>query len=428
MTHVLVQPPHSPIDALVEVPGSKSIANRALVCALLAEGDSTISGLPDGDDTEVIVDILSQSQQCMRLTRDSVVVKGSPIVRLPGILDARLAGTSSRFLTAVAALGDGTCIIDGGEPLRVRPMSELHEALQTLGATVTPLGQVGYLPVSVTRGSLHGGNVSVRGDISSQFLSALMLIAPLLDGGLRIEVEGELVSRSYVEMTARVMRQFGAVVQVSESVVVIAEGRYVSSDYVVEPDYSSAAFPLCAIAIAGGTVRIPYLATASLQGDSSIIEILRHMGVEISTEGNDIVARRDSAHPLQAITVNMADCSDLVPAVAVVCGCAEGQSVLSGIGFIRRKESDRLGDLAIELSKSGMRVSVESDGLRIDGGCNIGSADFDTHHDHRLAMALALVALVAGKVTVADPEVVTKSWPQYFDDMVSILGATSIVY
>jgi 3-phosphoshikimate 1-carboxyvinyltransferase len=428
VTRLLVQPSSSPIDATVVVPGSKSVANRALICALLADGDSTISGLPDGDDTEVIIEVLSQSKQCMRLTSDSVVVKGSPSVQLPGIIDARLAGTSSRFLTAVAALSAGTSIIDGGEPLRLRPMSDLHESLVTLGASVTPLGEIGFLPVSVSRNSLHGGTVSVRGDVSSQFLSALMLIAPILDGGLNIEITGNLVSRSYVEMTARVMGDFGIHVEVGDSTVRISEGKYVPQNYVVEPDYSSAAFPLCAIAIAGGQVRIPHLASASLQGDSAIIEILVAMGVEISKDGDDIVASRDHDRILKSIDIDMANCSDLVPAVAVVCACATGQSTLSGIGFIRLKESDRLGDLATELRKSGVNVMVDSDGIRIDGGGLLRSADFETHHDHRLAMALSLVALVTGPVTVENPEVVTKSWPHYFENMLPILGEPGAVH
>jgi 3-phosphoshikimate 1-carboxyvinyltransferase len=428
VTRFLIQPSTSSIDALVSVPGSKSVANRALICALLADGDSTVSGLPDGDDTEVIVEVLSQAKQCMRITSDSVVIKGSPVVRLPGIIDAQLAGTSSRFLTAVAALSDGTCIIDGGEPLRMRPMSDLHDALSALGATVTPLGLNGFLPVSVTRNSLHGGTVAVKGDVSSQFLSALMLIAPLLEGGLTIDVTGNLVSRSYVEMTARVMGDFGIGVQIEESLVRIAEGKYEPQNYIVEPDYSSAAFPLCAVAIAGGRVRIAHLATASLQGDSAIVEILTRMGVEISQDGDDIIAHRDPGRALQPIEINMANCSDLVPAVAVVCACAEGASVLSGIGFIRLKESDRLGDLATELGKSGVDVVVESDGLRVTGGCSLRSADFDTHHDHRLAMALSLLALVTGQVTVENPEVVSKSWPHYFENMLPILGVPSAVH
>ena len=422
MTSRVLTPSSALLNAVVRVPGSKSVANRALVCAMLADGESVISGLPDGDDTAVILEVLTQVNRLQRLADDAVMVAGNPTGLLPGIIDAVLAGTSSRFLTAVAALGESTTIIDGGEPLRSRPMQDLHEALLALGAELTPLGLSGHLPVSVSRGQLVGGRVSIRGDVSSQFISSLMLIGPVLQKGLSIDIEGELISRSYVEMTAAVMKDFGAVVVVEPNVISISASGYTARAYSVEPDYSSAAFPIAAVLVRGGSVRILGLAQSVMQGDAAMADIARSMGGTVQVTGADIVVTRESGQALKPISMNMEDCSDLVPAVAAACAVALGTSTITGVGFIRRKESDRLGDLAAEMRKAGVAVEVNEDGLTINGSADLSAAEFDPHHDHRLAMALALLSLVSKSATVNDSEVVSKSWPSYFEDMAPILG------
>ena len=418
----IVTPPDGPMDAVVRVPGSKSVANRALVCAMLADGESVISGLPDGDDTAVIVNVLLEMGRLHRLADDAVAVSGNRQGGLPGIVDAALAGTSSRFLTAVAALSEDTSIIDGGEPLRGRPMNDLHEALVSLGADVVPLGTPGHLPVSVSKGQCEGGVVTIRGDVSSQFISALMLIAPVLSRGLVIHLEGELVSRSYVEMTAAVMSTFGSAVTLDRDTISIEPTGYVANNYIVEPDYSSAAFPIAALLIRGGTLRIPSLGLSKMQGDAAMAEIALAMGASVLVDSDDIIFQRAQNVQLKPLVMNMQDCSDLVPAVVSACSVANGVSEISGVGFIRKKESDRLGDLSAELSKSGATIRVDTDGLTITGVEKLVPAAFDTHHDHRLAMALSLVSLVAGRVEVLDEEVVSKSWPHFFRDMAPILG------
>lgn len=423
MSAVTFSAPRGELNATVRVPGSKSVANRVLVCALLAEGESRISGLPEGDDTAVILDVLNQIKR-MRREADVVVVSGSREVKLPGIIDAQLAGTSSRFLTAVAALGDATCIVDGGEPLRGRPMADLHDALSSLGAELTPFGQAGHLPVSVTRGSIHGGHISIRGDISSQFISALMLIGPMLDDGLVIDVVGDLVSRSYVEMTAQVMSSFGAVAHVADSAISIAPGGYKATDYVVEPDFSSAAFPLVTVALREGVVRVPSLALAEMQGDAEILNILKKMGCIVMKKQMEVEVSRTKER-LQGIEVDMSDCSDLVPAVAVAMLFANSSSRITGVGVIRRKESDRLGDLASELRKIGAEIEVEEDGLVVHPVKAPRGASLGTHHDHRLAMAFSLLALSIDGLEVQDPGVVSKSWPSFFSDMEAILGVST---
>ena len=227
-------------------------------------------------------------------------------------------------------------------------------------------------------------------------------------------------------MTADVMRSFGVSVNIDESTISVSSGSYKGRDYMIEPDYSSAAFPLVAIALREGRVVIPGLAAASLQGDSEIVPILRMMGMTCEVSGADISVSRNAEQQVLPLVKDMSNCSDLVPAVAVACCMASGESVLSGIGFIRNKESDRLGDLAKELNRAGAKVTVEHDGLRILGPCSWTSVVFDTHHDHRMAMALSLLSLCVTGVEVADPEVVTKSWPNYFAEMTAILGSNEM--
>lgn len=411
-------------SVVVNVPGSKSVANRALVCALLAHGESRLTGVPDGDDTTVIVDALDAVKRISR-DGDVLVVRGDSHPSLPGIVDAKLAGTSSRFLSAVAALLSTTTVIDGDEPLRGRPMGDLHQALIELGAHVEWLGERDHLPVAVSRGELRGGSISIRGDVSSQFISALMLIAPLLRGGLTLTIVGDLVSRSYVEMTAAVMRSFGVAVLESEQEIHVPEGSYIPQDYRVEPDFSSAAFPLMVPVLTPCSVRIPGLAKGILQGDSAVLEILRSVGCSVSVTGDDIVVERSEGSELQAIDVSMTNCSDLVPAVAVALSGVGGVSHITGVGFIRHKESDRLGDLATEMAKCGASVEVDADGLSIRGTAAFQSSEVKTHHDHRLAMALSLYALRGIEIVVDDADVVTKSWPTFFADMAPILSSVN---
>ena len=426
MTTAHLRPPDGPIDAVVSVPGSKSVANRALVCAMLSKEASRISGIPTGDDARVVLDVIRDSGRSITNLGNEVIIGETSTLKFPGIVDAVLAGTSSRFLTAVAALFESTAIIDGEAALRGRPMSDLHDALTSLGAEVLHLGEVGHLPVSVSRGSLAGGDIRIAGNVSSQFISALMLIGPMLSEGLNIHVDGPLISRSYVEMTADVMRSFGTSIRIDESTILVSAGAYKGREYLIEPDYSSAAFPLVSISVREGRVVIPDLATASLQGDSEIVPILRMMGMTCDVNGSDVSVTRHSDQQVLPLIMDMSNCSDLVPAVAVACCMASGESVLSGIGFIRNKESDRLGDLAKELNRAGAKVIVEEDGLRIVGPCTWTSVVFDSHHDHRMAMALSLLSLCTSGVQIADPEVVTKSWPTFFEDMAPILGATEM--
>jgi 3-phosphoshikimate 1-carboxyvinyltransferase len=412
----------------VVVPGSKSIANRALVTAALADGASTLGNVPDGDDTVAMLRCLGDLGVVLESVERTVTIAGTGGQLHPTAsrLHAGLAGTTSRFVTAFAALADRPIVIDGDAPLRSRPMAPLHEALVTLGATIDRDESTGGgLPATVTGPVRRGGTVRLRGDVSSQFVTALMLIGPLLDDGLRIDLTSPLVSTPYVRLTAAIMRAFGVTtVDVADDHIAVGAGRYRGTQFDVEADASSASYPLAIAAVCGGAVTVPGLTPASPQGDIAILDLLSAMGCEVDVDGDAVTVRRAIEQSLRGIDVDMAQTSDLVPTVAAVAATATSPTTIRGVGFIRSKESDRLGDLAAELSKTGARVRETADGLRIEpalpGGLH--GALLRTHHDHRLAMAFAVLGAAVDGIGVDAPDVVSKSWPGFWSAYEGLLS------
>ena len=405
----------APLDAVVQVPGSKSIANRALVCAALADGESVLTDVPDGDDTSAMLDCLRAFGLDIERDADTATIRGGlpSFKRGPINLRARLAGTTSRFVTALAALGPGPYTIDGEAPLRKRPMAPLHDALTTMGVQVRHGGQAGHLPVTV-QGPVDVtlDEVHLRGDVSSQYLSALMLIAPYFPNGLRFVLTTPLVSRPYIRITAAVMAAFGVSgVELGDRIISVPAGRYMSRSYAIEPDASSAGYPLAAAAICGGSVHVPGLTHQSIQGDAAFCHVLARMGCHVRQDASGTTVIRNGA--LSGIAINMVDLSDLVPTLAAVGAFAEGTTDIHGVGFIRNKESDRLTDLCGELRKAGVDAADNRDGLVVRRS-RPHTATLSTHHDHRLAMAFALVGLGASGIIVEDPDVVSKSWPDFW--------------
>jgi 3-phosphoshikimate 1-carboxyvinyltransferase len=273
-------------------------------------------------------------------------------------------------------------------------------------------------------GPATGGCVAVGGDVSSQFVTALMLIGPYLPGGLHIDLTSPLVSRPYVDMTAAVMTAFGGgAVVVGDTSIEVDAGRYRPTTYTVEPDATSASYPLAVAAVAGGSIVVNGLTRASLQGDTRFVESLAAMGCGTGWSADGMTVSRDPDRPLVGLDVDMADVSDLVPTLAVVSATASTRTRIRGVGFIRDKESDRLGDLATELAKVGAEVVVEEDGLLIDPTRRaLHGAQLATHHDHRLAMAFGVLGTVVAGVEIEDPSVVTKSWPDYWQVLEHITG------
>jgi 3-phosphoshikimate 1-carboxyvinyltransferase len=412
-----LRPLDGAVDAAVAVPGSKSIANRALVCAALAPGTSELTNVPDGDDTMAMLNGLAALGALVEIEQARVRLTGIGDPHAIGAAEvhAGLAGTTSRFLTALAALGSGPVTIDGFPALRRRPFGPLHDALVQIGVRVTPGDGWGHLPVTV-QGPPAAGAVSIAGDVSSQYITALMLIGPSLPDGLRLELTSELVSRPYVEMTAAVMEAFGIEgVDVGRSHVHVAPDRYVTTRYAVEPDASSASYPLAVAAARGGRITVTGLGEHSLQGDARFADLLGAMGCTVERRDGATTVSRVGGAPLRGIDVDMSDVSDLVPTLAAVALFADSPTRIEGVGFIRGKESDRLGDLARELRALGGGVEETDDGLVVHSSREqLHGATLATHHDHRLAMAFGVVGTVVEGIVVEGPDVVSKSWPGFW--------------
>ena len=402
-------------ERLIQVPGSKSIANRALICAALANSSSTITNCAPGDDTQAMLEALKILG--VATVQDGTTVRVDSQINLedtqPLELQTRLAGTTSRFLTALCALRIGQTTIDGYAPLRKRPMTGLHDALSALGASVKSLDIAGHLPVSVQRGSSWQARIAIDSTTSSQFTSALMMIAPYLPNGLEIELRGEVISRGYLDMTVAVMRAFGAQTEIARNVIWVSPGVYTGVDFAVEPDASSASYPSAIAAITGSRVTIAGLNRNSLQRDVEFFDVLSRMGCEVRQQPDGISITRDPAQQLRGIAVDMSQISDCVPTLAVIALFADSPTTISGVGFIRAKESDRIGDLALELRKLGAQIDEHADGFTVTPVALHG-ASLATHEDHRLAMAFAIAKLRIGGIEVQNPEVVSKSWPDYF--------------
>ncbi|TRZ74165.1 MAG: 3-phosphoshikimate 1-carboxyvinyltransferase [Actinobacteria bacterium] len=413
----LVATKQGPLNCVVDVPGSKSIANRALVCASLAHGISTIRGLPDGDDTTAMLGALKVLGA--NITSIAGGVRFDSAIDLDDsearVVDAKLAGTTARFLTALGALRSAPLTVDGGASLQLRPMEDLHRALADIGAVVVWADVDYHLPVTVRRGESSHHSVRLAADTSSQFVTALMLIAPLLEKGLHIELMGDVVSQPYIAMSASVMRSFGARVDFDdERTIVVHPGGYLGCDYEIEPDASSASYPYAAVAIVGGQLRVSGISPQMMQGDARFLDVLRQMGCRQMVDDTGVTLTRNADVKLIGIDIDMSEMSDVVPTLAAVALFASSATRIRGVGFIRKKESDRIGDLAHELRKLGAQVVEHDDGLEIlprplhAGRC-------DTHYDHRLAMAFGLIGLVVSGVVIDQPAVVSKSWPTYWE-------------
>jgi len=293
-------------------------------------------------------------------------------------------------------------------------MHDLHNALRDLGAQVTSVNGDGFLPVRVSSSMQWQAKVAVSASMSSQFTSGLMMIAPCLPSGLEITLSEKVVSRGYIEMTVGVMRAFGANTDFSGNQIWVGPGEYHGTSFTVEPDASSASYPFGAVAISGGSVTIRGLSRGSLQGDVEFVDLLARMGCDVSESPEGLKLSRQREKPLRGLEVNMSQISDCVPTLAVVALFAETPTRINGVGFIRNKESDRIGDLIAELRKLGANISETADGMVISPG-TLHGASLATHNDHRLAMAFALIQREVDGVVVNNPEVVSKSWPNYFD-------------
>jgi len=413
-----------PLLATVAVPGSKSITNRALVlAALTARGTSgcTLSNVLHSEDTEVMVDCLTRlgfNVACR--WRDAVIDIRNAGQRLIPATSADLftanSGTTMRFLTALVALGDGRFRLDGVPRMRERPIRDLLDALRQFGIDARSEADNGCPPVVVQASGLPGGSVRIRGDVSSQFLSGLMMAAPFAQADVLIDVEGILVSLPYIRMTVAMMRQFGLRVDAAADGTHfhIPGGQRGGRDcFAIEPDASAASYFFAAAAIGGGTITVPGLDQTSLQGDVRFVELLARMGCLVEQKSGATVVTGGTLH---GIDVDMNDISDTVMTLGAVACFADGPTAIRNVAHIRHKETDRLAALAAELRRIGAGVEERADGLVITPR-PLHGAEIETYNDHRMAMSLALVGLRVPGIQIKNPGCVGKTYPHFFADL-----------
>jgi 3-phosphoshikimate 1-carboxyvinyltransferase len=412
-----IQPLTSPPDAVVRVPGSKSISNRALLIAALAEGESELNGVLFSDDTRYMTAALRAlgiEVDCNEAAARVRVVgrKGEWPVEQADLFVGN-AGTAMRFLLAALCLGHGRYRIDGTPRMRERPIQDLVDALAQLGARLRCEQGTGCPPVVVDATGLGGGSAGVRGDRSSQFLSALLQVAPYASNDVAIQVRGPLVARPYVDMTIGVMAAFGVrVAQPDDSHYrVSAGGRYQARRYDVEPDASSAHYFLAAAALTGGRVRVEGLGRQSLQGDVRFAELLATMGAEVHW-GEDAI-EVVGPEQLGGIDVDLNELSDTAPTLAVLGAFAGGSVRIRNVAHLRWQESDRLHAVATGLQRLGVAVEELSDGLIVQPS-KVHGGRVETYDDHRIAMSFALLGLKTPGVVIEDPACVSKTFPDYF--------------
>jgi len=424
---ISIPPSRGPVCGAVRPPGSKSITNRALVCAALARGESLLTGVLDSDDTRVMVAGLAALG--MRLDPDwdrgtvRVVGAAGAIPAAAAAIDCAASGTTMRFLSAVCSLGRGTYRLDGTARMRQRPIGDLVAALRDLGVDAAAESPGGCPPVVIRSSGLAGGEVRVLGGTSSQFASGLAMAAACTPRGMHIEFEGALVSVPYLEMTRRVMEAFGArFEEAGDRGWRIAPGGYAGRGYAVEPDASAASYFAAVAAITGGEVRIDGLSRASLQGDVAFCDVLVRMGCGVTWhDAPDGGAVTVSGRAARGLDVDMNAISDTVPTLAVVALFAAGPTNISNVAHIRDKETDRIADLVRELRRLGADVDERPDGLVIRPA-PLHGATLDTYDDHRMAMSLALAGLAVPGVRIRDPGCVAKTFPGYWRALGGLVG------
>ena len=420
--------PHAtaPVHGRVTLPGSKSYTNRALPIAALAKGPSVLRGALDSDDTRYMVSALQALGFAIEVdwATGELHVDGRDghIPAAQAELFLGNSGTSMRFLTALVALGHGAFRLDGTARMRQRPLAPLLDGLRSLGVDVSSEAGNGCPPVVLRGRGLPGGRVTMAGDLSSQYFSALAMTLPYARAPLQIDVRGELVSKPYIDMTAATMRAFGVMLEHAnyQRMWVAAGQRYVGRAYDIEPDASAASYFFALAAVTGGELTVERLPPTSAQGDLRFIDVLQEMGCVVH-RGADAVTLRGPAQ-LRGLDVDMNDISDTVQTLAAIAPFAASPVTIRNVAHIRHKETDRLAACATELRRLGVPVEERPDGLLIQPA-SPGSAVVQTYDDHRMAMSFAVTAARSDSdIRIADPGCVAKTVPGFWDLLFPLLG------
>lgn len=406
-----------PVEGTIRPPGSKSITNRALVVAALAEGPSTLTGTLASEDTHVMLESLQRLGIAWSSPEAGEIQLQGCGGRIP-VSEADLwlenSGTSIRFLTALCSLGQGRYRLDGNTRMRERPILDLVNSLRQLDVEITCEAGNDCPPVLVTARGLAGGKVQLPGNLSSQYLSALLMVAPYAGRPLEIEVVGELVSIPYVEMTLSVMKSFGVEVQTSDLRSFHVEpGHYQGRNYPIEPDASAASYFFAAAAITGGTVRVEGLHDRALQGDVHFVSALEEMGCRVTREANALTV---TGGPLRGVDIDMNAISDTAQTLAAVAVFASGPTRVRNVAHMRIKETDRVHAVVTELRRLGIRAEEHTDGFTIHPG-PVTPATVQTYNDHRMAMSFSLIGLKVPGIKIANPGCTAKTYPHYFEDL-----------
>lgn len=440
-----ITPIRHPLDTSVRVPGSKSLTNRALLIAALADGTTRLTNALFSDDSRYFAGALQTlgfDVQLDEANREMTVVGGGgKIPASHAELFIGNAGTAARFLSALLALGHGEYILDGDARMRERPIGDLVDSLTQLGAVIEPLTvsrpSFACPPVKIIANGLRGGKTEIAGDISSQFLSALLMVAPYARTPVEIVLTTELNSKPYVDMTLSIMQDFGIRVQrdgcrsfsvptanyreapprnqlpISNLHTQITNLQLPITTYPIESDASAASYFFAAPAICGGIVRVENISRRSVQGDIGFLDVLQNMGCVVTESGDSISVRR--AAPLVGVDVDMRDIPDAALTLAAVAPFAESPTRIRGIASARVKESDRVHAACVELARLGVQVEEHADGMTIHPCKKFQPARIQTYNDHRVAMAFSLVGLRVDGVTIENPSCVSKTFPDFFD-------------
>jgi 3-phosphoshikimate 1-carboxyvinyltransferase len=406
------------VDADIVVPGSKSITQRALIAAALADGTSTLVGPLASEDTAYTSGALQSMGVVVEQQEDRWLVHGCGGHILTPAKEIFLGnnGTATRFLTSFVGLGQGDFIITGGQRMEERPIEPLIEALRGWGVDIVSVRGTGCPPLSIKAKGIYGGETTLPEGKSSQYLSSLLLVGPYTENRAVLNVAGVVPSKPYVTMTLAVMRDFGAELVAAESLnrFEIEPKPYRSCTYHVEGDASSSSYFFAAAAITGGRVRVENVPNPSLQGDTALVAMLEKMGCTVDyTDGITVTGPAE----LHGITVDMGDCPDVAPTLAIVAAHARGRTVIQNIEHLRIKECDRIHAMATELARMGVTVSEQPDTLIVEGcgDAPLYGAEIETYEDHRIAMCFAVAGLVTPGVKIKNKDVVAKSFPDFWE-------------
>lgn len=417
--------PISKVQGTINIPGSKSISNRVLLLATLAKGKTKLTNLLDSDDIRYMLASLKQLGVNYRLSEDNTICELDGIGGAMNASDAQTlflgnAGTAMRPLCAALTLGSGTFTLTGEPRMEERPIGDLVDALAQLGADVTYLKNPGFPPLTINATGLNGGDVEIAGDLSSQFLTALLMVAPLARSTVNIKIKGELVSKPYIDITIALMEQFGVEVKNHnyERFEILSGQAYVSPGTVlVEGDASSASYFLAAGAIKGGEVKVTGVGLKSIQGDVKFADVLAKMGAEIEW-GDDYIISRVAR--LKAVDLDMNHIPDAAMTIATTALFAQGTTTLRNIYNWRIKETDRLAAMATELRKVGAIVDEGHDYISVTPPVAPNTADIDTYNDHRMAMCFSMLAFADCGITINDPDCTSKTFPNYFEQFAAL--------